>query len=98
MNNPNGPIPIITTDSILSRITKVVAESRAPASSASGGYGRSSGGRASKSSGYMDNLVVKEATAGEGPTMRRYMPRARGSASPIRKRTSHIFITVTDAT
>ena len=30
----------------------------------------------------VDNLVVKEATAGEGPTMKRFMPRARGSASP----------------
>src|SRR6266446_5385760 len=41
-------------------------------------------------------LVVKEATVGEGPTMKRMMPRARGSGSRILKRTSHIRIILTD--
>src|SRR3954467_339966 len=41
-------------------------------------------------------LVVKEATVGEGPTMKRMMPRARGSGSQILKRTSHIRIVLTD--
>ena len=44
----------------------------------------------------VDTLVVKEATVGEGPTMRRIKCRARGSASPIRKRTSHIRIVLSD--
>ena len=44
----------------------------------------------------VDSLVVKEATIGEGPTLRRYKPRARGSAGAIRKRTSHIRIVLTD--
>src|SRR5215212_4411432 len=44
----------------------------------------------------VDGLVVKEATAGEGPTMKRMMPRARGSGSRILKRSSHIRIILTD--
>jgi large subunit ribosomal protein L22 len=38
------------------------------------------------------NMVVKRALIGEGPTLHRYTPRARGSADAIRKRTSHIKI------
>src|SRR5256886_10059576 len=41
-------------------------------------------------------LVVKEAPVGEGPTLKRIMPRARGSASRILKRTSHIRIVLSD--
>ncbi len=44
----------------------------------------------------VSGLVVKEATVGEGPTMKRMMPRARGSGSRILKRTSHIRIILTD--
>ena len=44
----------------------------------------------------VDTLVVKEATVGEGPTMKRIKSRARGSASPIRKRTAHVRIVLTD--
>jgi large subunit ribosomal protein L22 len=43
-----------------------------------------------------DGLVVKEATVGEGPTLKRIMARARGSASRIIKRTSHIRIVLSD--
>src|SRR5713226_6079881 len=43
-----------------------------------------------------DRLVVQEATVGEGPTFKRFQPKARGSAGPIRKRTSHIRIILTD--
>lgn len=39
-----------------------------------------------------DDLVVHEAFADEGVTMKRFKPRARGRASRIRKRTSHITI------
>lgn len=44
----------------------------------------------------VDSLVVKEATVGEGPTSKRFQPKARGSAGPILKRTSHIRIILTD--
>jgi large subunit ribosomal protein L22 len=39
---------------------------------------------------------VTEAYADEGPTLKRYRPRARGRATRIRKRTSHITIVVSD--
>jgi len=45
---------------------------------------------------HADSLVVQEAVVGEGPTFKRSQPKARGSAGPIRKRTSHIRITLTD--
>ena len=43
-----------------------------------------------------DELIVAEAFADEGPTLKRYRPRARGRATRIRKRTSHITIVVSD--
>ena len=39
-------------------------------------------------------LVIKEAVIGAGPTLRRFSPRAKGSAGPLLKRTSHIYITL----
>jgi large subunit ribosomal protein L22 len=44
----------------------------------------------------VDSLLVKEAVVGEGPTFKRFRARARGSASPLRKRTSHIRIVLSD--
>lgn len=44
----------------------------------------------------VSDLYVKEAVIGEGPTMKRYRPKARGMAGRIRKRTSHIKVVVTD--
>ncbi|MFP4635681.1 MAG: 50S ribosomal protein L22 [Nitriliruptoraceae bacterium] len=44
-----------------------------------------------------DELVVDRAFADEGPTLRRYQPRALGRAYRIRKRTSHITVVVTPA-
>ena len=43
-----------------------------------------------------DSLHVKEANISDGPSFRRFKPRARGSASAIKKRTSHIYIILTD--
>jgi large subunit ribosomal protein L22 len=42
-------------------------------------------------------LVIKQAVAGEGPTLKRMHTRARGSGSRISKRTSHIKIILTEA-
>jgi ribosomal protein L22 len=42
-----------------------------------------------------DELRIKDAHADEGPTLKRYRPRAMGRATPIRKRTSHLSITLT---
>ena len=39
-----------------------------------------------------ENLFVKKITVDGGPTLKRSRPRARGSAAPILKRTSHISI------
>ena len=49
---------------------------------------------AQKGAGNPDNLVVKACFADEGPTLKRIRPRAKGSASRIRKRTSHITVIV----
>ena len=41
-------------------------------------------------------LYVKECYANDGMTLKRWMPRAKGSASQILKRTSHITIVVAE--
>ena len=41
-----------------------------------------------------DKLYVKSCYANESITMKRWMPRAKGQASPIHKRTSHITVIV----
>src|SRR5829696_5958812 len=41
-------------------------------------------------------LRVKEATAGTATSIKRFIPKARGSAGPIIKRNCHIKIVVTD--
>lgn len=43
-----------------------------------------------------EELYVAEAYANEGPTLRRFQPRARGRATRIRKRTSHITVAVSE--
>ena len=43
-----------------------------------------------------DNLYVSEAFVNEGPTLKRFRPRAMGRASRINKRTSHITVVVAE--
>jgi len=42
------------------------------------------------------DLYIKNITVNEGPTMKRFMPRAFGRAAMIRKRSSHIHVTLSD--
>ncbi len=42
-----------------------------------------------------DEMTVAEITVDEGPTLRRYRPRALGRATTINKRTSHISVALT---
>jgi len=42
----------------------------------------------------IDRLYVKQIMVDQGPTMKRFQPRALGRATTIRKRTSHINITL----
>ena len=41
-----------------------------------------------------DNLVVARAWVDEGPTLKRYRPRAYGRATRVRKRTAHVTVVV----
>jgi large subunit ribosomal protein L22 len=43
-----------------------------------------------------EDLVVKTIFADEGPTLKRFMPRARGRGDRINKRTTHITVIVDD--
>jgi len=44
----------------------------------------------------IDELVVVESRVDGGPIMKRIMPRARGTAYPIKRRVAHIHVTLSD--
>jgi large subunit ribosomal protein L22 len=44
----------------------------------------------------IDKLYVKHISVDQGPTSRRFMPRAMGRASRINKKTSHVHVVLTD--
>lgn len=54
----------------------------------------SAAANAEKQGTQTDRLVVKNVTVDEGVTLMRSRPRARGRAAPIRKRSSHITVTL----
>jgi large subunit ribosomal protein L22 len=41
-----------------------------------------------------ENLLISKAWVDEGPTLRRYRPRAYGRATRVRKRTAHVTVVV----
>ena len=45
----------------------------------------------------VEELYISKAVADEGPTLKRFRPRARGRASRINKRTSHILIEIQES-
>ncbi len=45
----------------------------------------------------VDNLRISEARVDEGPTIKRFLPRAQGRATPVRKRSSHIMIKLSES-
>ena len=46
----------------------------------------------------IDNLFIENVTVNKGIVLKRSMPRARGSASRINKRTSHVLLTLIEKT
>ncbi len=45
----------------------------------------------------VDSLYVKAISVDQGPTARRYLPRAMGRATPIHKKSSHIHVILAEA-
>lgn len=45
----------------------------------------------------VDDLVVKTVTVDQGPTLRRWRPRAQGRSTRIQKKTSHVFVEIGEA-
>ena len=44
----------------------------------------------------LNNLIVSDIRVDKGVVLKRFMPRARGSSAGIKKRTSHIYVKLTD--
>ena len=44
----------------------------------------------------IDKLIVKSISVDQGPTARRFMPRAMGRATPVQKKTAHVHVVVSD--
>jgi len=45
----------------------------------------------------VDKLYVKSISVDGGPVLKRYLPRAMGRASKLRKATSHVYVTLSDS-
>jgi len=81
----------------VSEALMLVASSRRKAAVEIGKTLKSAVANAENNSGLtVEKLVVREAVVEDGPRLKRWRPRARGMASVILKRMSHIRITLTD--
>jgi len=49
-----------------------------------------------KGSADVDGLFVKTILVGQGPTLKRFMPRAKGSAHRLNKKTSHVSVVLAE--
>ena len=49
-------------------------------------------GNAEQQGADLDKLIIKSVQVNKAPTLKRFMPRARGSASRINKRNSHLSV------
>ncbi|RME22679.1 MAG: 50S ribosomal protein L22 [Deltaproteobacteria bacterium] len=45
----------------------------------------------------IDRLVIKEIRVDQGPTLKRWLPRAMGRATMIQKKTSHVTLVIDEA-
>ncbi len=77
--------PQSASEPVLKVLNSAVANARHAADTAGSGIDEST-------------LVVSAAFVDEGPTMKRFRPRAQGRASRINKRTSHITVVVAEKT
>lgn len=50
-----------------------------------------------RGAGDVDDLVVSRVMVDEGPTLKRWRPRAQGRATRIDKKTSHVFVELAEA-
>ena len=57
---------------------------------------RSAAANATQEGKQADNLIIDHVTVDKGMTFKRFMPRARGSASPINRRNSHITVVLAE--
>lgn len=76
----NAELALASLEFTPNKAAKIIAKVLASAI-ANGGYDAQS-------------VVVKSCRIDSGPVLKRFMPRARGRATPIRKPTSHIFVEV----
>ena len=80
-NPPSACIPTTSIEPVLKVVRSAIANARVKADLANERFDE-------------NELVITEAFVDEGPTLKRFQPRAQGRAGRILKRTSHITVVV----